>query len=311
MSEPVIRAERLTKKYGNAVAVDSLDLQIEPGEVFGLLGPNGAGKTTTILMLLGLTEPTSGKATVAGFDPLRQPLEVKRRAGYMPDQVGFYDNLSGLENLRYTAKLCGLRGQDADDRIQAAAKRVKLDYAMRKPVRTYSRGMRQRLGIAEILMKGASIAILDEPTSGLDPQASREFLELIRSLKNDGMTILLSSHLLEMVQSICDRVALFNRGKIGLMGKVGDLMSNVLGGTHVIRVEAEGANVAAAIAKVPGVARVAPEGGRLRVEASGDLRGDIARAVVNAGGDLKMIDAGEASLEDVYTRYFEGVPNAA
>ena len=193
MSEPVIRAERLTKKYGNAVAVDSLDLQIEPGEVFGLLGPNGAGKTTTILMLLGLTEPTSGKATVAGFDPLRQPLEVKRRAGYMPDQVGFYDNLSGLENLRYTAKLCGLRGQDADDRIQAAAKRVKLDYAMRKPVRTYSRGMRQRLGIAEILMKGASIAILDEPTSGLDPQASREFLELIRSLKNDGMTILLSS----------------------------------------------------------------------------------------------------------------------
>ena len=114
-----------------------------------------------------------------------------------------------------------------------------------------------------------------------------------------------------MVQSICDRVALFNRGKIGLMGKVGDLMSNVLGGTHVIRVEAEGANVAAAIAKVPGVARVAPEGGRLRVEASGDLRGDIARAVVNAGGDLKMIDAGEASLEDVYTRYFEGVPNAA
>jgi ABC-2 type transport system ATP-binding protein len=311
MSEPVIRAERLTKKYGAAVAVDSLDLLIEPGEVFGLLGPNGAGKTTTILMLLGLTEPTSGKATVAGFDPLRQPLEVKRRVGYMPDQVGFYDNLTGLENLRYTAKLCGLRGAEADARIDAAARRVKLDYAMRKPVRTYSRGMRQRLGIAEILMKGASIAILDEPTGGLDPQATREFLELIRSLKGDGMTILLSSHLLEMVQSICDRVALFNRGKIGLMGKVGDLMSNVLGGTHVIRVEAAGDKVASAIAAVPGVARVVPEGERLRVEAAGDLRGDIARAVVAAGGDLRMIDAGEASLEDVYTRYFEGVPNAA
>jgi ABC-2 type transport system ATP-binding protein len=311
MNEPVIRAEQLTKVYGKSVAVDHLDLTIGAGEVFGLLGPNGAGKTTTILMLLGLTEPTSGKAIVAGFDPLRQPLEVKRRAGYMPDAVGFYDNLSGRDNLRYTAKLCGLRGRDIDDRIDAAAKRVKLEYAMGNAVRTYSRGMRQRLGIAEILMKGASIAILDEPTGGLDPQATREFLELIRSLKHDGMTILLSSHLLEMVQSICDRVALFNRGKIGLMGKVDDLMLNVLGGSHVIRVEAGGAGVVDAISKVPGVARVTPESGRLRVEASSDVRGDVSRAIVQAGGDLRMIDAGEASLEDVYTRYFEGVPNAA
>jgi ABC-2 type transport system ATP-binding protein len=229
----------------------------------------------------------------------------------MPDAVGFYDNLSGRDNLRYTAKLCGLRGRDIDDRIDAAAKRVKLEYAMGNAVRTYSRGMRQRLGIAEILMKGASIAILDEPTGGLDPQATREFLELIRSLKHDGMTILLSSHLLEMVQSICDRVALFNRGKIGLMGKVDDLMLNVLGGSHVIRVEAGGAGVVDAISKVPGVARVTPESGRLRVEASSDVRGDVSRAIVQAGGDLRMIDAGEASLEDVYTRYFEGVPNAA
>ena len=182
---------------------------------------------------------------------------------------------------------------------------------MNKPVRAYSRGMRQRLGIAEILMKGASIAILDEPTGGLDPQATREFLELIRSLKHDGMTIMLSSHLLEMVQSICDRVALFNRGKIGLMGRVDELMSNVLGGSHVVRVEASGAGLAEAIAKVPGVARVTNEGGQLRVEASGDMRGDIARAVVAAGGALKMIDAGHASLEDVYTRYFEGAPHAA
>ena len=311
MSDPVIRAEQLTKVYGRHVAVDRLDLTIEAGEVFGLLGPNGAGKTTTILMLLGLTEPTSGRANVAGFDPLRQPLEVKRRVGYMPDQVGFYDNLSGRDNLRFTARLCGLRGREIDTRIDAAAKRVRLDYAMGNAVRTYSRGMRQRLGIAEILMKGASIAILDEPTGGLDPQATREFLELIRSLKHDGMTILLSSHLLEMVQSICDRVALFNSGKIGLMGKVDSLMQSVLGGTHVIRVEAAGAGVAEAIAAVPGVARVTPEGARLRVEASADLRPDIARAVVRAGGDLRMMDAGEASLEDVYTRYFEGVPNAA
>ena len=311
MSEPVIRTEALTKVYGNAVAVDHLDLSIAPGEVFGLLGPNGAGKTTTILMLLGLTEPTSGTMSVAGFDPLRQPLEVKRRVGYMPDQVGFYDNLSGIVNLRYTAKLCGFSPKEADERIDAALTRVKLLDAGRRPVRTYSRGMRQRLAIAEILMKGASIAILDEPTGGLDPQATREFLELIRSLKHDGMTILLSSHLLELVQSVCDRVALFSRGKIGLMGRVDELLLDVLGGSHIIRVQATGNGLADAVAHVPGVARVEVMPDGLRVEASGDLRADVARAVVNAGGNLTMIDAGHASLEDVYTRYFEGIPYAA
>jgi ABC-2 type transport system ATP-binding protein len=311
MSEPVIRTEALTKVYGNAVAVDHLDLSIAPGEVFGLLGPNGAGKTTTILMLLGLTDPTSGSASVAGFDPLRQPLEVKRRVGYMPDQVGFYDNLSGIVNLRYTAKLCGFSAKEADQRIEAALARVKLLEAGRRPVRTYSRGMRQRLAIAEILMKGASIAILDEPTGGLDPQATREFLELIRSLKHDGMTILLSSHLLELVQSVCDRVALFSRGKIGLMGRVDELLLDVLGGSHIIRVQATGHGIADAVTRVPGVNRVEVLSDGLRVEASGDLRADVARAVVNAGGNLTMIDAGHASLEDVYTRYFEGIPYAA
>jgi len=253
MSEPVIRTQQLTKAYGSRLAVDKLDLTIEPGEVFGLLGPNGAGKTTTILMLLGLTEPTSGTALVAGFDPLRQPLEVKRRVGYMPDQVGFYDNLTGVANLRYTAKLCGFTNRQADERIEAALARVRLTEAGQRPVLGYSRGMRQRLAIAEILMKGASIAILDEPTGGLDPQSTREFLELIRSLKKDGMTILLSSHMLELVQSVCDREALFSQGKIGLMGRVEDLLRSVLGGSHIIRIEAHGEGLEAALAAVPGV----------------------------------------------------------
>ena len=168
MNEAVIRAEALTKRYGPALAVDRLDLSIERGEVFGLLGPNGSGKTTTILMLLGLTEPSSGRAMVEGFDPLRKPLEVKRRVGYMPDSVGFYENLSGAANLSYSAALAGLR--DANARIAAALARVHLEAAAEKPVRAYSRGMKQRLAIAEILMKRASVAILDEPTGGLDPQ---------------------------------------------------------------------------------------------------------------------------------------------
>ena len=311
MSEPIIRTAGLTKAYGGKIAVDHLDLIVEQGEVFGLLGPNGAGKTTTILMLLGLTEPTSGTARVAGFDPLRQPLEVKRRAGYMPDSVGFYDNLSGITNLRYTAKLAGLDNREADEAIARSLERVHLSYAGKQAVGSYSRGMRQRLAIAEILMKGATIAILDEPTGGLDPQATREFLELIRSLKHEGMTILLSSHLLELVQSVCDRVALFNNGRIGLSGRVETLLQDVLGGSHWIRVEATGDNLESAVAQVPGVTRVQRDGNALRVEATSDLRADIARAVVGAGGNLTMIAAGHSSLEDVYTRYFEGVAHAA
>jgi ABC-2 type transport system ATP-binding protein len=255
MSDAIIIAEQLTKAYGRAIAVDHLDLAIEKGEVFGLLGPNGAGKTTTILMLLGLTEPTSGRARIAGFDPLRQPLEVKRRAGYMTDQVGFYDNLSGIANLRYTARLSGIPTGEIDSCINAAIARVGLAEVAAKAVKTYSRGMRQRLAIAEILMKQAQIAILDEPTGGLDPQATREFLELIRSLKHDGMTILLSSHLLDLVQSVCDRVALFNAGRLGLIGRVNDLLRDVLGGSHVIGLEATGHGLDEAIRAVPGRGR--------------------------------------------------------
>jgi ABC-2 type transport system ATP-binding protein len=311
MSAPIVTAEALTKRYGATLAVDKLDLAIDEGEVFGLLGPNGAGKTTTILMLLGLTEPTSGRARVDGYDPLREPLEVKRRVGYMPDQLGFYDDLTGAANLFYTARLVGLTRREAETRIASAFERVRLAEAAGKPVRVYSRGMRQRLAIAEILMKRARLAILDEPTSGLDPQSTRDFLDLIRSLKHDGVTIMLSSHLLDQVQSICDRVALFSRGKIGLMGGVADLLKNVLGGSHVLRIEARGQNLAQAIAQVPGVTRVTTDEGQFVIEAAGDLRPEIARAVVEAGGALTMIDAGHASLADVYSLYFEEARHAA
>jgi ABC-2 type transport system ATP-binding protein len=311
MSEPIVRAEKLTKKYRNAVAVDALDLAIEEGEVFGLLGPNGAGKTTTILMLLGLTEATSGTATVAGFDPLRQPLEVKRRTGYMPDQLGFYDGLSGIANLDYTARLARLPRAEIGPRIGEALARVNLTEAGPKRVATYSRGMRQRLAVAEILVKRAQVAILDEPTSGLDPQSTRDFLELIRSLKREGMTIILSSHLLDQVQSVCDRVALFNRGRVGLTGRVEHLLSDVLGGSHVIRVEARGPALADAVGKVPGVKRAIADSGHLLVETQGDLRPAIARSIVESGGELLTMAASHASLEEVYTRYFEGVRDAA
>lgn len=301
----VIETSGLTKRYGRAVAVDHLDLTVEKGEVFGLLGPNGSGKTTTILMLLGLTEPSGGTVRVLGFDPFRQPLQVKRRAGYLPDSVGFYDHLSARENLAYTARLAGIDAEDARKRGDAALARVGLADVANKRTATYSHGMRQRLGLAELIVKQAEVAILDEPTNGLDPQATQELLTLIGELRTDGMTILLSSHLLGLVESICDRVALFRRGKVGLVGKVNALAAEVLGGAYVVEVEAEGVDLTAALAGLEGVAGVGdPVEGVIRVDADRDVRPDIARRVVEAKGALRNMAIRRVGLDEVYVRYF-------
>ena len=318
MSDAIITAKALTKRYGAATAVDKLDLVIERGEVFGLLGPNGAGKTTTILMILGLTEPTSGTVSTVGYDPLRQPLEVKRRVGYLPDQVGFYDHMTGRANLHYTARLGGIPEPEIEGRITQALARVNLVDAGTRRVATYSRGMRQRLGIAEIIMRKVDVAILDEPTNGLDPQSTREFLELIHSLKDEGMTIVLSSHLLNLVQTMCDRVGLFSNGRLGLQGRVQDLMHDVLGGTNVVELEATGFDAAARLGDIAGVQRVTAKadgsktggdktGNLWRIDATRDVRADVARRVVESGGELKALSIGVASLDDVYAHYFEGV----
>jgi ABC-2 type transport system ATP-binding protein len=312
MSDLVIEAKGLTKRYGRTVAVDHLDLGVERGEVFGVLGPNGSGKTTTILMLLGLTEPTGGSVSVLGFDPLRRPLEVKRRVGYLPDLVGFYDNLSARENLAYTARLAGIESAVSRRRIDQAVQRVGLSPVAGRRVGTYSHGMRQRLGLAELLVKQAEVAILDEPTNGLDPQATQELLGLISELRNDGMTIVLSSHLLSLVQSICDRVALFRQGRVGLVGKVDDLARQVLGGAFVVEVEAEGVDLASTLAGVPGIGAVTPtRPGAARVDAETDLRPELAKRIVSAGGSLRNMAIRRTSLDEVYVRYFEKAAEAA
>jgi ABC-2 type transport system ATP-binding protein len=187
MAEPLIRAAGLTKRYGTRTVVDHLDLEVHRGEVYGLLGPNGAGKTTTILMLLGLSEPDSGEARVVGLDPTRHALDVKRRVGYLPDDVGFYPDLSGRENLRYTAALNGLRGKQKDDRVSEVLERVGLTEAADRKAGQYSRGMRQRLGIADALVKDPSVLILDEPTIGIDPLGVIEILTIIRQLVRAGI----------------------------------------------------------------------------------------------------------------------------
>jgi len=302
----VLRTEHLTKDYGRSRALDDLSLTVERGEVFGLLGPNGSGKTTTILMLLGLTEPSSGTVRVFGHDPLRDPLSVKHEVGYMPDAVGFYDQLTARENLRYIAKLSGIPESEREARIEQALIRVRLAKVADRRVKTFSRGMRQRLGLAELVAKGSRLAILDEPTSGLDPQSTQELLQLISSFARDGMTVILSSHLLSMVQSVCDRVALFREGKAGLIGTVPDIAGKVLGGICVIDLEAEGVDPEKVVGPIAGVRRVTrKKSGAVQIDADGDLRAEISRAIVAAGGSLKSLSMSQSSLDDVYVRYFE------
>ena len=306
MSTSLIAATGLRKLYGSVAAVDGIDLAIERGEIFGLLGPNGAGKMTTILMLLGLTEVSGGELTVGGLDPQRDPLAVKRMVGYLPDSVGFYDDLTARQNLRYTARLAGLPRDEIEPRLSAAFERVGLAGVADQKVAAFSRGMRQRLGLAEVLAKRAAIAILDEPTSGLDPQATYELLDMIRSLKADGIAVLLSSHLLDRVQAVCDRVALFHRGRIALTGSVGELARRVLGGSYTIEIAVAGADPTPQLAGLAGVQRVdRGSAGHYQVVADRDVRAAVAAAIVAGGGVLLALASLEPSLDMIYRSYFE------
>ncbi|RME90147.1 MAG: ABC transporter ATP-binding protein [Anaerolineae bacterium] len=310
MSETVIETRNLTKKYGDFVAVDNLNLRIQKGEVFGLLGPNGAGKTTTLLMLLGLSEPTAGEVRVLGLDPARQPLSVKARVGYLPDQIGFYDDLTARENLIYIAKLNGIPRHEIPGRVDDVLARVGLSDVADHRVRTFSRGMRQRLGLADVLIKRPQLIIMDEPTQGLDPELAQQFLRMIRDLKEEEITILISSHLLDQVQAVCDRVGLFHRGRMVLEGTVPELGRKVLGGAYRIRLRARGKEdaILEALQSLPGAVRAQRAASDLyEIEAESDVRSEAAAAVVKAGGKLFALDIEAQNLNDIYARYFEEV----
>lgn len=224
LHEIIIRTSELVKQYGDVTAVDHLNLEIHKGEVFGLLGPNGAGKTTTTLMLLGLTDPTSGTAEINGLDCTRDALAVKKIVGYLPDNVGFYPDMSGRENLIFSGMMNGLTRKEAEERAVGLLERVGMTYAADRKTGIYSRGMRQRLGIADVLMKDPEIIIMDEPTLGIDPSGMRELTALIRELSvKDGRTILISSHELYQIQEISDRVGIFVKGRMIACGCIDEL----------------------------------------------------------------------------------------
>jgi ABC-2 type transport system ATP-binding protein len=308
VASPTILTRRLTKKYGDTTVVNALDLRLTAGEVFGLLGPNGAGKTTTILMLLGLVEPTSGEIEVLGLNPARNPLEVKSHVGYLPDAVGFYDGLTGRENLRFTAQLNRIERQDAESRITAWLTEVGLTEAADNPAGTYSRGMKQRLGIADALIKEPSILILDEPTTSIDPEGVAEMLGLIRSLADDhGVTILLSSHLLHQVQAVCDRVAIFVRGSVVAQGAPHQLATESRGPEEVeVHVGADEEQVRSALANQKFLRSLQP--GRIprsyHVEIERGNTNRLVSAIVEAGLPITSVRRVSEDLDEVYRRYF-------
>jgi len=227
---PIIETQGLRKVYGEQVAVDSLSFSIQEGEIFGFLGPNGSGKTTTLLMLLGLTEPSAGWAKVASLNPMRNAIKVKRIVGYTPENIGFYEDMTATENLRFLARLNNIPDSVSSEKIEVALERVGLTEESGKKVGAYSRGMRQRLGIAEILLKEPKIAFLDEPTLGLDPDGTTRIIEYIQSLSRDSrITVFLSSHDLKQVQKIADRIGIMINGKMIAIGSIETLAKEKLG----------------------------------------------------------------------------------
>ena len=309
MSEKLaIETQDLTKRYDGVTVVDRLNLQVKENEVFGLLGPNGAGKTTTILMLLGLTEPVSGTARVCGFNPTREPLQVKRLVGYLPEKLGFYENLTARENLKFIAELNNIRYSEANSRIDETLETMGLSKEADLAVGKFSRGMKQRLGIADVLIKKPKVIFLDEPTAGLDPQGINQLLDLIAGLPKLGTTVVLSSHQLYQVQRVCHSVGILSKGKVVIEGSIDKLGREALaGGRYLIEVETAqpSPQLVDIIRGIKGVTKVEAKDNLLLISTDSDLRAEIAKVVVQNNVPLIEIKVQQFSLDDIYMKYFK------
>ncbi|HVY76026.1 MAG TPA: ABC transporter ATP-binding protein [Puia sp.] len=312
MENPIIELEGLTKCYGSLKAVDDLHLRIDKGEIFGLLGPNGAGKTTTILMMLGLAEPSSGSARVCGINATRNPIAVKRKVGYMPDSVGFYDDMTAIENLMYIGRLNGIADQEIEALAQKTMEMVGLEDELHKKTSAYSRGMKQRLGLADVLIRNPEVIILDEPTLGIDPSGVKEFLTLIRRLsRQQGLTVLLSSHHLHQVQQVCDRVGIFVDGRLLVQGNIESLSRSLFGEeSYAVQVTVRDQLQAAweplnELQALDGIKSVNVDEHSIELACREDITPDIVRFMVQRGLNITGVHKKEFGLDEIYHRYFE------
>jgi ABC-2 type transport system ATP-binding protein len=312
----MIKVEGLTKRYARHVAVDNISFEVGKGEIVGFLGPNGAGKTTTMRVLTCFLPPTSGKASVAGFDVLENPHEVKKRIGYLPETPPLYPEMEVVEYLTFVARLKGIAGSDVVRRANEAADRCALSEVRNKLIGKLSKGYRQRVGLAQAIIHNPDVLILDEPTSGLDPKQIIETRELIASLSGDH-TIILSTHILSEVEHSCQKVLIINRGRIVASESVAGL-TNKMQGADAVSIEVEAANLNPAdvrqrFEQLAGVSRVEVKDLRdsrvtLEVEslAGQNVRAELARSVVKAGWNLLEMRGMNMSLEDIFLQLTGG-----
>jgi ABC-2 type transport system ATP-binding protein len=308
----MITVKGLTKRYARNTAVDHISFEIQKGQIVGFLGPNGAGKTTTMRMLTCFMPPTAGTAIVAGFDVLEEPMEVKKRIGYLPETPPLYPEMMTGEYLSFVGSLKGLRGAELKQRIDYVSERCAVADVRNKQLGKLSKGYRQRVGLAQSIIHNPEVLILDEPTAGLDPKQINETRDLIKSLAGDH-TIILSTHILPEVEQICEQVIIISKGKLVATDTVDNLQSRARGVESVL-VEVAGRNgdldskvAQARIEKVSGVSRVIFKEKRqtrstFEIETQKDhfVRGDLARAVVEAGWDLNELRSSAASLEEIF-----------
>ena len=310
MPEPIIETYELTKYYGNVKAVDHLNLTVYEGEIFGFLGPNGAGKTTTLLMLMGLTVPTSGTATVGGYDIIKESREVRRIAGMLPEGAGYYEDLTARQNLDYIGQLNDIPESEREKRIDELLEAVGLTKWANTKVEKFSRGMKQRLGIAEVLIKKPKIAFFDEPTIGLDPQGTKEVRDLMTQLnKEHGLTIFLSSHLLYEVQQTCHRVGIIRGGRLVAADTIENLSKNIAEkGRMVIKFKLTeiSSDLIRELEAINGVTHVKRgEDNRLYVYMESDRSREVSETITKHGSIILLMKPKEHSLEEIFLKYYE------
>jgi ABC-2 type transport system ATP-binding protein len=303
----VIEVQHLTKRYGSVTAVDDITFTVERGEILGFLGPNGAGKTTTMRILTGYMPATDGKAIVAGFDVFDQPVEAKRRTGYLPETPPLYPDMTVAEYLQFVAKIKGVLSADRRQRIRSVMERTRIADMADRLCSKLSKGYRQRVGLAQAILHNPEVLILDEPTAGLDPKQIIETRELIKELAGDH-TIILSTHILPEVSQTCQRVVIINKGKVVAVDTPDNLTARLRGSeTMYLQVDASGADAAAALTKLTGVTRVVESdrrdgvvGYEIESERGHDVRRDLASAVVNRGWGLLELRPMRMSLEEIF-----------
>jgi len=302
--DSVIETFGLTKRYDEKVVVKDLNLRVFEAEAFGFLGPNGAGKTTTIKMLMGLVQPSSGSGRVCGFDIVHRVLDVRRSCGVLPEPAGFYDNLTARQNLRFYGSLYGLRGRELEEKVLSTLKLVGLSEAVDVKIGKYSKGMKQRFGLAQAIVHDPRVLIFDEPTAGIDPQGAEDYRLLVKELKSRGKTVFMTSHILPEVEAVCDRIGIIVNGEMRICGNVDELVDQYTrrqGYRLKLRVkELDERCVMESLKRVEGVSNVTRNNGYYLIDSGEDVSEEVSRVLCKNSGVVTELEVYRPSLNEIF-----------